>query len=226
MPNPDNHHGIASIDTVLDQLSEKPAVKEKTKAKGKGKEVVPSNNSQAMFQRKWANARSIDALQVLALIKSKLFEEEPAILCNYFGMHKRCVELLRRIKAKEDHKFAQYFIPAYMPDGYLISSLVILVHHVARGSAQNTQALGIAQPGTQAISRIVMSCAEIMQDYLQKNGDVACKEPKIFCKNKAQIQDVIEQDESGPDTHYSWFTLENALGPAAMASLMTGVPIA
>ncbi|KAJ5088391.1 hypothetical protein N7456_012007 [Penicillium angulare] len=223
-PRPDQQYGIASIDTVLDQLSEHTAVK--GKGKDKGKEAVPSNNAQAMFQRKWANTRRIDALQILALVKSKLFEEEPVILFNYFGMHKRCIELLRLIKVKEDHKFAQYFTPEYMPDESLIAGLVILVLHVARGSAKNAQELGFPRRGGLALSRIVMSCAEVMRDYLEKNGDIACKELKIFCKNKAQIQDVIEQGESGADNHYYFFTLEDVLGPTGLASLMTGIPVA
>lgn len=69
------------------------------------------------------------------MIKAKLFEEEPVIMFNYFGMHKHSIEMLRLIKVKEHRKFIQYFTEEYMPDDTMIANLVILVHHVARGSA-------------------------------------------------------------------------------------------
>jgi hypothetical protein len=105
-------------------------------------------------------------------------------LFNFFGMHKRSVEILLLIKAKEHHKFVQYFTSAYMPDGSMISNKVLLVHHVARGSAQSGVHLGLGRgPGQSVVSRIVMSCADIMKEYLKKTGDAAGKELVVFCKN-------------------------------------------
>ena len=96
----EEEYGIGNIDKVLDKLSQAPS-------SGSSRELQPSN-SQIAFQRKWAHTRNISTLQLLALLKSRLVEEEPVILFNYFGMHKRCLELLRQIRAKEHHKFVQY----------------------------------------------------------------------------------------------------------------------
>jgi hypothetical protein len=38
---------------------------------------------------------------------------------------------MRLIKAKEDHKFVQYFGENYTQDDSLVANLVVLVHHVA-----------------------------------------------------------------------------------------------
>jgi hypothetical protein len=121
------------------------------------------------------STHSIGPLQLLTLINTKLCEEEPAILFNYFGMHKRSMEILRLIKAKEHDKFVQHFTPPYMPDESLISNLVILIHHIARGSAANATQIGFPTgDGGILVSRIVVSCADVMTDYLKKNGEVAC----------------------------------------------------
>ncbi|CAG8907789.1 unnamed protein product [Penicillium egyptiacum] len=208
--------GIRNIDNVLDTLSHEPSLKVPSK------ELQPSN-PQVMFQRKWSNTRNIGTLQLLALLKSRLFDEEPVLLFNYFGMHKRSLELLRLIKAKEHRKFVQYFTAAYMPDESLISNIVILIHHVARGSAQGARAMGLS---VNTGSRIVMSCGDVMQEYLRKNGDVACKELRVFCKNKRPIQDEIDCDKGRSEEFSYWFGIEEALEPKVLASLMTGIPIA
>lgn len=50
-------------------------------------------------------------LQLLAVLKDKLFEEEPILLFDYFGMHKRSIEILRLIKAKE-HSNSSSILPS------------------------------------------------------------------------------------------------------------------
>lgn len=212
--------GIENIDKVLDTLSRTPRLETTSKKS-------PLTNPQEVLQRKWADTHRIGTIQLLALVKSRLFEEEPVILFNYFGMHKRSLELLREIKAKEHHKFVQYFTPDYMPDESFISNIVILVHHVARGSAQNAKSLGMVpkDAGSQIISRIVVSCGDIMQTYLQKNGDVACKELKIFCKNKTPIQEEAKDDGGRSEKFMSWVNFEDVVGPQVITSLMTGVPL-
>ncbi|KAF5854780.1 hypothetical protein ETB97_011711, partial [Aspergillus alliaceus] len=213
---------IRNIDKILDKLSQEPC------PRSTSKELQPSN-PQMMFQRKWSHTRNIGTLQLLALLKSRLAEEEPLILFNYFGMHKRSIELLRLIKAKEHHKFVQYFTANYMPDESFISNIVILIHHIARGSAQNSRALGItpvASNGTQVYSRIVMSCGDVMKEYLQRNGDVACKELRVFSKNKKPIQDKINYDKGRSEEFQYWFSIEEILDPKVLASVTTGIPIA
>ncbi|KAH9905050.1 hypothetical protein F4778DRAFT_55562 [Xylariomycetidae sp. FL2044] len=224
-----------NVEKMLDEISGEAGKKGGVKAKkGKktAKETTLSTNPQQLVGRKWFNTHNIGPLQLLALIKSKLSEEEPVVLFNYFGMHKRAVELLRLIRQKEHHKFVQYFTAQYMPDESMISNIVILIHHVARGSATAGQQLGLARgSGSQLVSRIVVSCRDVMKDYLKKNGDSACRELQTFCKNKAQVK-VLEgsgdsrYDQEADETFSYWFGVEEALGPKAMASLMTGIPIA
>ncbi|EER45167.1 conserved hypothetical protein [Histoplasma capsulatum H143] len=218
--DPDENSGILNVDRILDELSQK------SKLESSNKELQKAN-PELIIARKWSNTHNIDTLQLLAFLKSKLFEEEPILMYNYFGMHKRSVELLRLIRDKEHHKFVQYFTSAYMPDESFISNIVILIHHVAQGSAQSARAMGLTSGNVGLGSRIVTSAGDVMREYLKKNGDVACKELRVFCKNKKPIQDDVAYDKSKSDELvYSWLNLEDILGPKGVASIMTGIPIA
>ncbi|KAG5298448.1 hypothetical protein I7I48_07896 [Histoplasma ohiense] len=218
--NPDEDAGILNVDRILDELSQK------SKLESSSKELQRAN-PELIIARKWSNTHNIDTLQLLAFLKSKLFEEEPILMYNYFGMHKRSVELLRLIRDKEHHKFVQYFTSAYMPDESFISNIVILIHHVAQGSAQSARAMGLTSGNVGLGSRIVTSAGDVMREYLKKNGDVACKELRVFCKNKKPIQDDVAYDKDKSDELvYSWLNLEDILGPKGVASIMTGIPIA
>ncbi|XRM44144.1 hypothetical protein ABZX51_007289 [Aspergillus tubingensis] len=142
-------------------------------------------------------------------------------------MHKRSIELLRLIREKEHHKFVQYFTAGYMPDESFISNIVLLIHHVARGSAQNARSMGLGSGDVELVSRIVMSSGDVMREYLKEYGDVACKELRVFCKNKKPIQDEVADDAGESDGLVtSWLHLEDVLGPKGVASLMTGIPMA
>ncbi|RAH42005.1 uncharacterized protein BO95DRAFT_467333 [Aspergillus brunneoviolaceus CBS 621.78] len=198
--------GIVHIDSILDELAQK----SKLESSSSKKELQQRANPELMLTRQWSNSHIIDTLQLLAFLKTKLFEEETMILYNYFGMHKRSLELLRLIRSKEHHKFVQYFTEGYMPDESFISNIVLLIHHVACGSAQSARAMGLRSGDGQEL-----------------NGDVACKELRVFCKNKKPIQDDSAYDAGDSDALIGyWFSLEDVLGPKGMASLMTGIPVA
>lgn len=213
--------GIVNVDKVLDKLSKEASPRTLSSINKAAKQ----GNAEELVQRKWDVSHRIGFLQVLALLKEKLYEEEPVICFNYFGMHKRSMELLRLIKAKEHHKFVQYFTNGYMPNDSFLGNLVILIHHVARGSAAASSQLGIGTSGgSRTVSRIVVSCGEVMDSYLKKHGDVAMKEIRAFCKNKVlQVED--RREKNGTDFAY-WFNVEEVIDPKAMASLTTGIPIA
>ncbi|KAL4779928.1 hypothetical protein BJX76DRAFT_339386 [Aspergillus varians] len=220
--------GIAGFETILDQLSQQKS-KQESSALTK-KQVQRRPNPELSIARNWSHTHNIDTLHLLAFLKTRLFEEEPAILYNYFGMHKRAVQLLRLIRDKEHHTFVQYFTAGYMPDDSFISNIVILIHHVAHGSAQNARAMGLgSRAGNKICSRIVVSAADVMRGYLAKNGAVACKELRVFCKNKKPIvQDGGDDGQVKADADqllYSWLSLEDVLGPKGVASLQTGIPI-
>jgi hypothetical protein len=144
-------------------------------------------------------------------------------------MHRRSIEMLRLIQKKEHHKFVQYFTKGYMRDDSLISNLVILIHHVARGSAIGGQQLGLTGRDTQLVSRMVMSCGDVVREYLAKQGDGVSRELRVFCRNKKFL--AVEDGKAGQNKEVdnnSMYVLglEQVLTPQEMESLRTGIPIA
>ena len=203
---------IENIDKLLDEISQSTSAKDN--------EV----SGPILLRHKWTKSHRIATLQLLAAIKDALYVEEPKLLFNYFGMHKRCIELLRLIKAKEHPKFVQYFTEAYLPDETLIPNLVVLIHQIAQGSALAGHHSGLLPPDQPQGSRILFSCGEVMEEYLVTNGDVACKELKVFCKNKS-LGDTPKAPQQEMKDAY-WFGLEEAYDPKVFASLTTGILIA
>ncbi|KAK5266969.1 hypothetical protein LTR99_006073 [Exophiala xenobiotica] len=222
----------ANVSTFLDELSETSTKKNKTKKSkpDKGKELALALSSPDEFLgRRWQNTHNVGALQLLALIKGKLGEEEPVLLFNYFAMHRRSIEILRLIQKKEHHKFVQYFTERYMPDDSFISNLVILIHHVARGSAIDGEKLGLTGRDTQLMSRMVISCGDVMREYLAKQGDGVSRELRVFCRNKKFL--AVEDGKAGQNKEVdnnSMYVLglEQVLTPQEMESLRTGIPMA
>jgi CRISPR/Cas system CMR subunit Cmr4 (Cas7 group RAMP superfamily) len=96
------------------------------------------------------------------------------------------------IKAKEHDQFVQYFTAEYLPDESLILSLVVLIHQVAYDTAQTANVLSpLSQESRSVIGcRMVMSYCDVMQEYLQNNGNVTYKELRVFCKNKTLIAET------------------------------------
>lgn len=217
----------ADFGKLLDELmSTSPAAKTGTQRAKKDQSLA---SPEGFLQKKWSSKHSLGALQFLALVRTKLHEEEPALMFNYFGMHQRSVEMLRRIRDKEHQKFVQYFTAAYMPDDSWISNLVILIHHVARGSAAASREMGlVSDRDDTVVSRIIMSCGDVMREYLRTKGDVACKELRTFCKNKTPLyvdSRTKDQDEEAEKKFMHIIGLEEVLDPRTMASLMTGIPV-
>ncbi|KAI9148179.1 hypothetical protein HJFPF1_12005 [Paramyrothecium foliicola] len=230
-PENANHRSIhsADIDKFLTEFSEdRITANDVGKAKGakRGERQSAQSTPQSLLKRTWLQKHDIGAIQLLSLLKSKLFEEEPVLMFDYFAMHRRSMEILRLIQAKEHHKLVQYFTADYMPKDIWISNLVILLHHVARGSVQSGQALGLQRGGVQVVSRIIVSSGEVMKTYLARNGDSACRDLRTFCKNKAfaSMDDTTDSASDKVDERLRYaFSLEQILGPAEMESLKTGI---
>lgn len=137
-----------------------------------------------LLHSRWDSSHCLGASQLLVALKQGMYYEEPRLQFNYFGMHKRCTEIFRLIQTKEDYKFKQYFTARYMTDDTMIAKLTHLICTVAQGSAKAIQQFGLQERGgPQTVSRIVLSCEEVLEKFLKANDDKACKELKAFCMN-------------------------------------------
>lgn len=214
------------VGKFLDELTGPSTTKSKSFKAGKGAELELSLANPQLLLHK---SHSIGALQLLVLVKTKLYEEEPILLFNYFSMHRRSIEILRLIQAQEHHKLVQYFTRDYMPSDAFISNLVLLVLHVAHGSALAGKDLGLESRSSSVVSGIIMRCGDLMRPYLDKHGSTVIKELKTFGRNKAHLNgdlsNISSQKEAESSSAYR-FGLEDILSPGAMESLKTGIPLA
>ncbi|KAI9713960.1 MAG: hypothetical protein M1820_000690 [Bogoriella megaspora] len=216
LENGQSKFSVDNVDKLLKEIS--------PKGSKRNGDASTTSDLQLMHDR-WESMHRLGALQLLAALKQGLYTEEPQLQFNYFGMHKRCIEILRRIQTKENHKFEQYYTSRYMPDDTLISNLVILILNVARNSGMASQMMGIGSvSGTSQVSRMILSCEDVMYEYLKTNGDKNCKELKAFCKNKS-LGDARGIEVESKQYGY-WFSMEEVFNPADMASLETGIPSA
>lgn len=82
-----------------------------------------------------------------------------------------------------------------MPSEAFLSNLVLLVLHVARGSAAEAEAMNMSR-GVTTFSRIVMSCGNVIRAYVAKNGDAGIKFLETFAKNKTGLIELVGADEA------------------------------
>lgn len=55
--------------------------------------------------------------------------------------------------------------------------------------------LGLNVPaGSEAVSRMVFSCGQVMESCLEKNGETACKALRTFCTNKEAVKCLARGD--------------------------------
>jgi prephenate dehydrogenase len=78
-----------------------------------------------------------------------------------------------------------------MPNESFISNIGLFIHYIAQGSAQDSYVMGLASGSFESRSRIATSDGDVIQEYLRRNGDVACKDLRMFCKNKTQSTMIL-----------------------------------
>lgn len=181
-----------------------------------------SDSATTFIRKKWDKTHTLGPIQLLSALQIQLSNEEPKLLFNYVGMHQCGIEILRLIKAKDGPKFIQYFGPQYIQNETQIAGLVTFVHHVAKMSGK----VPISRvEGTPNKSRMLMSCGDVLRQYLKKNGDVATKELMQLCKRRDLLVGVTENQEGLSTEWVSYFALEEVLGPAVVARMQTGVAL-
>ena len=79
---------IAKIETLLNEVAGSATSGHRIKAR--------TNDA---LKKKWQKTKTLSPLQLLATLCERLSNEEPLLMFNYFGMHKRCMDLLRLLKA-------------------------------------------------------------------------------------------------------------------------------
>lgn len=175
-----------------------------------------------LVQRKWQKPRSIGPLQLLATLKNALHAEEPAFMFNYFGLRKRCFDILHIIKAREHGAFTKWighdYLPAEVPLPSLVSAIHFLAHltHEDKDIKENLKPWEFTCPDGDLL---VQRCGKLMEEYLKKNGSLASRDLRVFRKNKTIGSNCKPPSSQESPEQTSWWTLEDTVDPATLASL-------
>ncbi|KAF2814749.1 uncharacterized protein BDZ99DRAFT_548855 [Mytilinidion resinicola] len=149
------------------------------------------------LQRKaWETSHEIGRLQFLQAIKDAMVCEEPRINFNYFGLHQRCIELMRLIRDKNPRRFVWPGGDKDMDDTHI----GIMVEWI--------------------LGSTLFGVTDVMKQYLAKNGDVACRQLRAFSKAYKNDQaDMVLEDAK---RYTYWRCLEDVIDRDVFA-LMTGM---
>ena len=206
---------IANVSKLLNDISGDAAPKRSRK----------QPRSTLLLQNRWHRTHSLTSLQLLAAIRERLVGEEPQLVFNYFGMHRRGIELMRALRQELHEKFVQYFGPQYIEDEYQLPFVIQYIFNVAMGSGAAARQLGVSaglKGGSKVSSTMLMRAGNVMKDFLATKGDVGSRELRAFCKNKAAVNADKGADEAQENRMAYWFGLDEVIDPTVMAALSLG----
>ena len=120
-------------------------------------------------KRRWEKSHQLSPLQLLMSLQTAMAEEFAELTYDYFGMHMKCLDLLRRLRSENHDKLSQYFGPAFLEREDQISTIAGYIMMVAVGGGRAGEAL-IKQP---VGSHMLMNAGRIMTDFIeaQKRGN-------------------------------------------------------
>lgn len=207
---------IANVSKLLNDISGD-AASNKSKAQPR---------SSTFLQKRWQRTQSLTSLQLLAALRERLVAEEPQLVFNYFGMHRRGIELMRMLRQALHEKFVQYFGPEYIEHEHQLPFVVQYIFIVAMGSGAAARQLGVSagrpDSGSKITSTLLMRAGDVLKNFLATKGDVGCRELRAFCKNKAAVMADKGGDEAQESRVAYWFGLDEVIDPKVMAALSLG----
>lgn len=150
--------------------------------------------------------------------------EEPLLEFNILELLTRCIVLFRDLQQELDENFRQSFQYGYMPDDTLIPNITWLVLKMVKEKEEAPEPSEESTPSPQSSPHdsldgedgldvpiqqgretidpsgdILDRCAKIMRKFLEKNGDRACRELKMFGSNPDIVGAVEAKDTMNPE---------------------------
>ncbi|KAF3906750.1 hypothetical protein AA313_de0203461 [Arthrobotrys entomopaga] len=212
--NRQNALSVAVVDKVLECLELEPDMTP----------ALVKSPSQAttlqVLKRKWKNKKTLTPLQLLTVMRSNLALEERKLLFNYIGIHERCFEFLGKLRDHVHDKLVQYNGVDYLEAEHQLPFVVSYVMHAAIMSAKASKAMGLNSK--QVGSVMLVRTANLMKEYTNTKGNVACKELKVFSKAyKANIEGNCNSEKKNEKELY-WTAIEEIVDTRSLALLQMG----
>ncbi len=119
-------------------------------------------------KKRWEKSHQLSPLQVLTALQNALVGELPELTYDYFGMHIKCLNLLRQLRSENHDKLLQYCGSDYLEREDQISTVAGYIIMVAVGSEK----LGEALTGQSTGSHMLVEAGRIMGDFIETQANV------------------------------------------------------
>ena len=99
-----------------------------------------------------------------------------------------------------------------------------LIFAIAKNYATAAQKLELGKdlgPEAMLTSKVIMRARDLMQQHVDKSGNLACRELKAFCRNKKHL--VPDEDVPERERPYFWFCIDEVIDPKALAAMSLGM---
>ena len=119
-------------------------------------------------RKRWEKSHQLSPLQLLTALQNVLAGEFPELTYDYFGMHIKCLNLLRQLRSENHDKLLQYCGPDYLEREDQISTVAGYIIMVAVGTEKAGEALTRQSTG----SHMLVKAGSIMGDFIGTQASV------------------------------------------------------
>ena len=114
-------------------------------------------------KKRWEKSHQLSPLQLLTALQIALAGEFPELTYDYFGMHIKCLNLLRQLRSENHDKLLQYCGPDYLEREDQISTVAGYIIMIS----VRTEMVGEALTSQSTASHMLVKAGRIMGDFIQ-----------------------------------------------------------
>ena len=119
-------------------------------------------------KKRWEKSHQLSPLQLLTALQIALAGEFPELTYDYFGMHMKCLNLLRQLRSENHDKLLQYCGPDYLVREDQISTVAGYIIMIA----VRTEKVGEALTSQSTGSHMLVKAGRTMGDFIETQADV------------------------------------------------------
>ena len=119
-------------------------------------------------RNRWEKSHQLSPIQLLTALQVALTADYPELTYDYFGMHTKCMDLLRQLRSENHDKLVQYCGPDYLEREDQISTVAGYIIMIA----VRTEKAGEALTGQPTGSHMLVKAGRIMGDFIGTQASV------------------------------------------------------
>ena len=119
-------------------------------------------------KNRWKKSHQLSPLQLLTALQVALAADYAELTYDYFGMHTKCMNLLRQLRSENHDKLVQYCGPDYLEREDQISTVAGYIIMIA----VRTEKAGEALTGQSTGSHMLVKAGRIMGDFIGTQASI------------------------------------------------------